>query len=158
MKKIRLSGRHNDKYALVDDDFGFFDQHRWRLSAYGYVVANIKHSLGVRKTTQLSRLIMNAPKNKDVDHKNHNLLDNRKGNLRLCTKSENLANQLPQKGKTSQYKGVSWRKERNNWRVRVRIKDKDFSIGSFDNEVEAATAYNLKAEEIFGEFACINNL
>lgn len=45
-----------------------------------------------RKRVSLHRLITNCPEGLEVDHLNHNPLDNRKSNLRICTQIENAQN------------------------------------------------------------------
>ena len=88
-----------------------------------------------------------------VDHKNGDGLDNRKTNLRLATPSQNNMNKLGRRGSTSKYKGVSLcGGGSKKWRARI----KHDSLGRFENEVEAALAYDEKAQQIFGEFAKLN--
>jgi hypothetical protein len=102
---------------------------------------------------------VNDPKN-EVDHINHNPLDNRKENLRICTRRENSRNRT--KGKfikrpSSRYKGVSFDKKLNKWIAAIGL-DTMIYIGCFTTEEDAAFAYNIKAKEIFGEFACLNEV
>jgi len=40
--------------------------------------------------------------------------------------------------------------------ARIAFKRKRMHIGIFDNQMEAAMAYDDKAIELFGEFACVN--
>lgn len=92
----------------------------------------------------------------EIDHINNNGLDNRKKNLRFATHSQNLANARIRKRQASSYRGVYYSKEKKKWRVLIGI---DYSIkfvGYFKTQEEAALAYNKKAKEIFGEFACLN--
>jgi hypothetical protein len=102
----------------------------------------------------MHRLIMNAPIGYDVDHINHNGLDNRRCNLRVCTRTQNQANSKPRK-KSSKYKGVSWSNSENKWRAFIRINGKGKTIGRFDSELDAAEAYNNEAKKCFGEFAYV---
>ncbi len=60
--------------------------------AHWYVITSLRREDGTHRTTYMHRLILNAPSNRTVDHINHNSLDNRRANLRLCTNSENLYN------------------------------------------------------------------
>jgi len=99
---------------------------------------------------------MDTPGNMDVDHANGNGLDNRRSNLRLCTTSENIQNQRPRKSGTSKYKGVGWFVRDSNWRVRIKVGDKQIHIGYFADEVEAAKAYDKMARQHFGAFARTN--
>lgn len=95
----------------------------------------------------------------DVDHKNRDTLDNRRDNLRVATIGQNRANsrkKLWRGGKSSDYKGVSWHKRRCKWRAII-VKDKrQRELGFYDDEKDAARAYNRAALELHGEFACIN--
>lgn len=109
------------------------------------------------KSTLYHRLITNAPKNRIVDHKNHNTLDNRKENLRLCTRSQNMWNRKRTTG-TSKYKGVYWWTERNGWASAIYLNNKRIYLGVYNSEKKAAEIYNQKAKELFGEFACLNTI
>lgn len=100
---------------------------------------------------------MNPPDNMQIDHKNDNGLDNRKLNLRVCTSGQNAQNRPSQKGASSKFKGVSWSKKKKKWRSVLHQNDKSIHIGYYDNEIEAACAYDKAAKELFGEFAYLNN-
>jgi hypothetical protein len=102
-----------------------------------------------------------------VDHRNGNTLDNRRCNLRLATRAQNVFNTAKRKAKaTSKYKGVTWSKQASSngtkydgkWRAQIRHNSKLIHIGMFTNELEAARAYNSKAKELFGEFARLNDV
>jgi len=96
---------------------------------------------------------MNAQTGQQVDHINHNPLDNRRCNLRLCTNGQNTANARKHKdGITSQFKGVSWDKYAQSWCVQVQ----GSRVGRFKSEMEAARAYDNAARVAFGEFAHLN--
>ena len=90
-----------------------------------------------------------------VDHIDGNGLNNRRSSLRICTHRQNMWNSRP-RGKGSKYKGVCWDKSRKRWIVVVRRGDLHIHLGRFDDEVEAARAYDRKAFELFGEFAYLN--
>jgi hypothetical protein len=87
----------------------------------------------------------------DVDHKNtirsHNWIDN----LRLATRSQNVANGRLRAINTVGLKGVS--RNQTKWMARIRKDDQLIFIGNFDSPEEAHAAYVAKAEELFGEFA-----
>ncbi len=104
----------------------------------------------------MHRLIMNAPAGLVVDHIDGNSLNNRKTNLRICTQAQNIHNSRPRRNRSSKYKGVFWNKVNKKWSVSIRKGDKRIYLGGFDDEIEAALAYDRKAEELFGEFAYLN--
>lgn len=157
MKQISLT---QGKYALVDDeDFERLNQHKWQVCKKGYCFyaqRSIQKSNGGWTTSPMHRQVMSAPPDMQVDHHNHNGLDNRKANLRLCTRSQQQHNQLSHKNTSSKYKGVCWYKLYKKWLASIRYMYKSYHLGYFYNEVEAAKAYDAKAKEIFGEFACLN--
>lgn len=105
----------------------------------------------------LHRRIMNPPDGMTVDHINHDTLDNRKKNLRICTRSQNNWNRNYKVATgTSKYKGVYFEKERNRWVFEINIHNKKYDRKRFKTEKEAALAYNRVAKVLFGEFACLN--
>lgn len=109
------------------------------------------------KTTLMHRHILGiTDTNIHVDHINHNGLDNRKSNLRISTVLQNSFNRRSNNGSTSQYKGVSWKSERNKWRAEIRVGGKDKQLGYFNSEIEAARKYDAEAKAAFGEFAFLN--
>lgn len=94
----------------------------------------------------------------EVDHKDHDGLNNRRCNLRLCTDQQNQFNKRKIKAGTSRFKGVCWDKQRSRWKVRIRIDGKDKCLGFFKLEIEAAKAYNKAAKIHYKKFACPNRL
>lgn len=91
----------------------------------------------------------------EVDHVDRDPLNNQRANLRLATRTQNNAN----KGNishTSVYRGVSWDKSRNKWFAGISYNHKTIPLGRFNDEKEAARAYNQKAVELYGDFAMLN--
>ncbi len=160
MKFIPLT---QGKFAIVDDeDYEWLNQWKW------YVVKDGRTYYAVRSSSQkngqkkrriwMHREIIQPSKYTETDHINRNGLDNQRINLRVCTRSQNHQNQFVRKGGTSQYKGVWWEKSRLKWKASIGLNHKNTCIGRFEDEIEAAKAYNHRAKELFGEFALFNNV
>jgi hypothetical protein len=92
-----------------------------------------------------------------IDHINGHKLDNRIINLRACTVGENLRNCKMRANNTSGYKGVSWARSANKWKVQLRIDGKSIYIGLFDDKIKAALAYDEYSLALYGEFAKTNH-
>jgi hypothetical protein len=103
---------------------------------------------------------MNAPDGIPIDHKNQNGLDNRMCNLRPITDSANSHNRKKQANTLSIYKGVYPKKHNksNPYLARLTKDGKEYHLGYYNNELQAAYAYNLKAYELFGELALLNEI
>jgi hypothetical protein len=91
-----------------------------------------------------------------VDHKNGNGLDNRRQNLRTCTRSQNMANSCLSKRSKSGLKGVFYDNRIKKYHVNIMLDRKHFSVGYFALPCIAARAYDTMARRMFGEFARLN--
>lgn len=154
MKEIKLT---KGKVTLVDDeDFPILSRHIWT----AYVGGTSKNTYAVtyyrNKELSMARLIMGNPKGKVVDHINHDTLDNRKENLRICTIAQNNKNRSIESKNTTGYKGVSYSITGKKFRARIYSGRKEIFLGTFDTEKEAAIAYNVAALIYHGEFANLN--
>lgn len=116
---------------------GYHPQRKWKVKQ--------------NKTVYMHREIMGTPKGMDTDHIDRNGLDNRKCNLRICTRSQNNHNRQPRTDCDSRYKGVA--KQRKRWMAHIQYNGRSIFLGEYDTEIEAAKAYDKKAKEFFGEFA-----
>ncbi|MEI6297499.1 MAG: HNH endonuclease [bacterium] len=154
MAEIYLKSGH---VVLIDDNMidrvSYFNWNIKKDEKSFYVHANIfiknKYS-----TITIHRLIMGEP-NAIIDHKNGNRLDNRMVNLRISTFSQNSMNRRMSIG-SSKYKGVAYCKQKKKFVAYISYHKNRIHLGTFDNEINAAIAYNNAAIRIFGEFACLN--
>ena len=109
-----------------------------------------------RKYIYLHRALMDAPKGRQVDHKNGDGLDNRRANLRVATNMQNSRNRHRRNGVLSQYRGVTKRKKA--WIAQITVNYHNHYVGSFKTEAEAAQAYNAAAKKAFGKYASLNEV
>lgn len=143
------------KVALVDDnDFAWLSQWKWSFHSGGYAYRLISEN-GRRKAVHMHRLIINAPDGMDVDHVDGDGLNNRRSNLRIATRSENLRNRRT-RAPSSGYKGVALHRQSGLYRSVIYLDTKQITLGYFRNATDAALAYDAKARELFGAFARLN--
>lgn len=135
--------------ALIDlDDIDLIKEYRWCMTTEKYVSSTIN---GVRDR-RIHNLIMNPAEGFLVDHINHNPLDNRKCNLRICTPENNARNLLLAKNNTSGFTGVELTKY-NTWRVSISVNKKTIHIGTYKTKEEAIEARKQAEIDYYGEFA-----
>lgn len=116
-----------------------------------------------RKTIQMHRIILSRMLNRELSPKEHcdhidgNGLNNTRANLRLSVKHGNHKN-ASKKDKTtsSLYKGVHWYKAMNVWRAKIQCDNISHHLGNFENEIDAAKAYDKAAKQLHGKFAKLN--
>jgi hypothetical protein len=105
----------------------------------------------------MHRLVIDVPPGAFCDHINHNGLDNRRANLRIATHSQNVRHRRKFKTPSkSRYKGLTWSKQIQRWRVRIWADGRRLSLGFFENEIDAAKAYDAAARKYHGPFADLN--
>ena len=157
---ISLLPLSQGKYAIVDScDWDDLSQWKWFAGETysGYRPArNIK--IGEKRTIlRIHRYITGAPDGMVVDHINHNTLDNRRCNLRVCTSAQNSQNMISGVG-VSRYKGVTWNRRDKKWMAQIQYNGKKKNLGYYDYEGDAADAYNKSATKMFGEYALLNQI
>jgi hypothetical protein len=90
------------------------------------------------------------------DHANRDTTDNRRSNLRICSRAENNRNAKKNiRGITSKYKGVT-RRLSGRFGVYINYNKKSICLGTYDTETEAALVYNKNALQLYGEYANLN--
>ena len=156
MKTINLT---QGKYVIVDDeDFEWLNQFKWSYLNVGYAVRTRYDKYGKKKMIYMHREILKVPKGFLTDHINFDPLDNRRSNLRIATRGENITHSLPRQSNISGLKGVSFHSKTKKWFARIMVDRKIYSTKYFNSSIEAAEAYNKLAESVRGEFAFLNVL
>lgn len=142
MKRIPLT---RGKYAVVDDDdYNALGQYPWCYMSVGYAYN--------RELGYMHRAITKPGKGLQVDHINHDKLDNRRENLRVCTGGQNTANRPKMRSKSG-YKGIWWWESRKKYKVYIGSGKKQITIGYFSSLDEAISARQQAVKEYHGEYA-----
>ena len=92
----------------------------------------------------------------EIDHRNLDRANNRWVNLREATRSQQMKNRRAHADSTSQFLGVSFRKDRGVWRANIFAEGKQKFLGTFKDEERAARAYDAAALLYHGDFARLN--
>ena len=159
--EVRLCGYD----ILIDqEDLHIITENRWHTNKTkaqkGLIYFETAFKIGHAKWRKdsLPRVIMNCVggRNICVDHISGNTLDNRKKNLRVCTRTENTRNSKISIRNTTGYKGVTYHKREKKWLARITVNRLRMHLGYFKTPEGAAYAYNEAAIRYFGEFARIN--
>lgn len=148
---IIASNNHNEQCIVSDNKWHDLSQYKWMINKTGYYRGTING-----KNIIMHRYIMNAKDDEIIDHINHNRSDNSNENLRIITASGNAHNKKKQKNTSSKYIGVH--KHSKKWRAIIYKNTIKNNIGNFVTEIEAAIAYNIKAKELYGEYANLNDI
>lgn len=136
MKKILL--KNKNIYALVDnEDYQLIKLHNWHVSSQGYAVRYSN-----RKCIFMHREILGLKYGDklEVDHINHNKVDNRRCNIRICNRSINSHNKKTE--------NVWKRKDTGKWTTQITINYKVINLGCFKTKKEAVEAYKTAKRNI----------
>lgn len=152
MKEIRLG--KGGLVTLVDnEDYDYLMQWKWYVDTIGNVQYVKRNDKASGKKIYLHREVMNPPKDRVIDHIDHNGLNNQKSNLRICTISQNARNNI--KSPKSKYRGVRINDE-GYIVAYARIDKTTRYLGVFKTEMDAAIARDKFVYENFGEYAQLN--
>lgn len=132
---------------VSDEDLPLLSRFSWYLQNKGYVCGRIGNGF-----VMIHRFVTGAKGAQIVDHINGDKLDNRRENLRIVNHSQN--NQARSPFKRFPYIGVE--KERQLWVAYIRKDGKRKRIGSFQDPIDAAKAYDKMAKKLYGDAAHTN--
>ena len=128
-------------FLFDKEDYDKIKDYCWRVSFRGDLTTTSKSIL-------MHRLVMDCPKGMTVDHINHNRLDNRKSNLRVCTLTQNNWNKLS--------KGVRLSNS-GKWEARIYFNGKEHHLGTYDTYSDAKQARIAAEKALRGEYAYAHN-
>lgn len=155
-KEIELTQGY--KTIVDDEDFEYLSQFKWQYH-YGYArraVKNINNPIIMHRIILERKLGRKLTSSELTDHKDRSRLNNTRDNLRVATRRQNNINSSNRTGTSSPFRGVYWRKDERKWYARIKVHKKAIHLGSFDDQVLAAKAYDKNAILWFGEFAVLN--
>ena len=160
MKTVPLGGKvAAGRVALVDDaDYELAARHSWHASETPrttYVQTCIRLP-GQPRRYQNMFLHTMLTGWAQVDHRDHDGLNNQRANLRPVTYALNGANRRPNTAGTSRFKGVCWAKGTGKWQAQIRINGRGYYLGQYTDEVDAARAYDAAAAATWGDHAWLN--
>lgn len=152
MKEIPLT---QGRVALVDDeDYERLAAFRWSITKKRNGAVYAARKMRGNKLVQMHRVVADAPLGVEVDHRNGDGLDNRRANLRLCSKSDNMGNMTSRTNRTG-FKGVAFHAASGLWMAQMQRHKK--RQATYHHSAEAAAkAYDAMAIKAFGEFARLN--
>jgi hypothetical protein len=157
--EYRFTLPSGEEVIIDEEDREYVTAFKWRMGGGGYAQRHVWVE-GKKRTQTLHRMLLDPPPHRQVDHANGNRLDNRRANIRVCNAAQNLRNVPKTKRPTSStFKGVSKRSQERGGGWVVKITTKKYAgtyVGVFQDEVEAARAYDRAALYHYGEFARIN--
>jgi hypothetical protein len=148
--------------ALIDDEDARLAEFKWFADVRPTVVYAARNAraaelaAGSPPIIRLHKMVLSAPTGYEVDHRDGDGLNCRRGNLRLATKSENQRNRGLHKRNRVGLKGVSFHKRTGRWRADIKLPDRQKHLGTFATPEEAARAYDRAALELYGDFARLN--
>ena len=145
-------GEITGKIIIDKEDFDKIRIYQWHIEnsrpSIQYAQASIP-----KGTIRLHKLII--PSDFQIDHINHNGLDNRKCNLRICTNAENNRNKRFERNPRSGYTGIRYNSKTGSYYVRIMVNKKEISLGAYKSIEEAIEVRKKGEEKYFGNFKYI---
>lgn len=138
------------KATLVsDEDYELLSRFSWHIQSKGYVAGRIGSGY-----VMLHRFLLGAKGNLIVHHRDGNSLNNTRENLLLTDSGTN--NHSRNSVKKFPFIGIFYNKKTGKYVAAIRNKGPNIRLGSFDDPLSAAKAYDKKAKEIYGDAAMTN--
>ena len=151
-KSVEVTATNGIKFYIDKSDEMLVRKYKWSVACdkNGY------YTVVTSKGLKLHTLLMNTPREMEVDHIDLDRMNNRRENLRLCTHQQNQCNKPLQKNNTSEVSGVGYYPPRHKFRARIKVCQHDVHLGYYETFDEAVMARNVGMACMFGEYGRYN--
>ncbi len=149
-----IKGNHSYNATIDADNYNIVKDRKWRVCCgrvgfMGYVASGWKETFIL-----LHRLLTGAPDGQMVDHKDRDTLNNKRENLRFCTRSQNKMNSRTPRHSKSGVKNVCFATGPKKWQSHIKVDGKKIHLGFFDRLEDAKQAVDDNRLKYHGEFLC----
>lgn len=117
-----------------------------------YAMRNSARERGRQRTIMMHKVLLGVERSVEVDLRDGDGLNNRRGNLRPATRAQNQHNRRLGVDNTSGFKGVYWDRNAQRWRAQICASGHQKHLGCFDSREAAASAYASASAKLHGEF------
>ena len=161
IRQIRVEGNiafvplTQGQEAIIDAaDVHLVDGWNWRAMVQEHAIYAVRgdYSGEKLKTALMHRLIMDAPDFMHVDHIDSNGIDNRRANMRLATRSQNMRNRGAARHNKAGFKGVFWNNRCLKWHAQIGVNGKVIYLGLHETPEAAHAAYCEASARLHGAF------
>ena len=154
---------HGDEFHIDESDYELVSKYRWRLATEHGRKRSVRASTvydfggtGKRGNLAITFLLLGRPpEGFQIDHIDGDPLNNRRSNLRVCSKRQNMFNRGMNRNNTTGYKGVI-RARGNRYRAQIRADGKKVTKGWFSSPEDAARAYDELPLQYHGVYGSRN--
>lgn len=143
------------KFLFDIEDLHIAENRDWYCDKDGYLVSCYYYN-GARRFVRFHRIVVGAKPQEIVDHINGNRADNRKANLRCCSRAENSRNRKVSSTNKSGVTGVFYDSERGKWSANIIFNAKRIYLGRFESKEDAVRARLAKEQELYKEFTPVH--
>lgn len=145
-----------ESFIFCQVTFPLWNSYKWCLDTSNGYICRTDSKKKIYLHREIFLFLGFDVKNMEIDHINGNRTDNRLENLRICHKYQNTFNSSKKKNSYSKYKGVTFDRARNKWKVSLTKGGKSLFNKRVDSELEAAKLYDEHARIHFGQYARLN--
>lgn len=151
--------RKGEEFYFDKEDYDLIKDYHWELHR-GYITCHRWNpQTQSHNHVKMHRLIMGLKDNTDysecqIDHINHNKVDNRKENLRVVNNVQNSWNKSVWREDGSK---IGVRLERNKWLASITVNGNEIRLGKYNNYDDAVKARIDAEKKYWGEYRMAEN-